>query len=180
MELINGIKERRSIRRYSDKPVEREHLKNILDAVRYAPSWKNTQTSRYHIVVDKDLKTRIAEEAMCGFEKNKNNINSAPVLVVLSTVDNLSGYNPDGTPATPKGSHWQSFDAGIAAEAFCLAAYSEGLGTLIMGIFDEAKVSELIELPEGESISALIAVGYPEKPAQAPKRKSASEIAEFI
>lgn len=180
MSLINGIKERRSIRKYKTAEVSVETIKKLIDSARYAPSWKNSQTTRYYVVVDENVKDDIAENATLNFSKNKNNIKSAPVLVVLSTVDKISGYNPDGSAATDKGEHWQSFDAGIACEAFCLAAYEYGLGTLIMGIYDEGKVKEIINLPENEKVSALIALGYPDEAPKAPKRKEIDEITKFI
>lgn len=180
MQLINGIKERRSIRKYKSDNVSEDIIKKILDTARYAPSWKNSQTSLYYVVVDEKVKSDIAENATLNFSKNKNNINSAPVLVVLTTVDKISGYNPDGSPTTSKGEHWQSFDAGIACEAFCLAAYEYGLGTLIMGIYDEDKVKEIIGLPDNEKVSALIALGYPDEQPNAPKRKEVEEISKFI
>ncbi len=180
MELLKGIKERRSIRKYKSDKVSKETIEKIIDNARYAPSWKNSQTARYTIITDEKVKADIAENATMNFSKNMNNINSAPVLVVLSTVDKISGYNPDGTAATPMGGHWQSFDAGIACEAFCLSAYEYGLGTLIMGIFNEDKVKEIANIPDSERVSALIALGYPDESPRAPKRKEISEISKFI
>ena len=180
MQLINGIKERRSIRKYKSDKVSKETIEKIIDAARYAPSWKNSQTARYYVICDEKVKADIAENGTLNFSKNMNNINSAPVLVVLSTVDRISGYNPVLTPTTDKGEHWQSFDAGIACEAFCLAAYEYGLGTLIMGIYDEKKVADIINLPENEKVSALIALGYPDESPNAPNRKGIEEIAKFI
>lgn len=180
MEALQNIRERRSIRSYQDKPVTTEDITRIVEAARYAPSWKNTQTVRYHAVLDKALKEQFAEEATCQFSKNANNIRNAPALVVLTTVDGISGYEKDGTPTTSKGSHWQSFDAGIACQTFCLAAHALGFGTLIMGIFDEAKAAELLGLPAGESVSALLAVGYADGAPNAPMRKETAEILEII
>ena len=72
------------------------------------------------------------------------------------------------------------FDAGIATQTFCLAAHEKGIGSVIMGIFDEDKVAELISLEEGRKVAALIAVGYPdEEPAQ-PKRKEVGELVRFL
>ena len=71
------------------------------------------------------------------------------------------------------------FDAGVASEAFCLAAYEKGLGTVIMGIFDDDKVAELLELPEGRDIVALIPVGYPAEAPVAPRRKPVEEMVIF-
>ena len=68
------------------------------------------------------------------------------------------------------------FDAGIAAQSFCLAAYEKGLGTVIMGIFDEAKVASLLEIPENQEITALIPIGYPDEEPVAPRRKPVEDL----
>ena len=180
MEALQNIKGRRSIRQYKDTPVTAEQITQIVEAAKFAPTWKNSQTVRYHAVLDKALKDQIAAEGTLNFSKNGNNIRSAAALVVLTTVDGSAGYEPDGTPTTTKGSHWQSFDAGIACQTFCLAAHDMGLGTLIMGIFDEPKIKALLNLPEGESVSALIAVGYADIAPEAPKRKETAEILDII
>ena len=64
------------------------------------------------------------------------------------------------------------YDVGVASEAFCLAAYEQGLGTVIRGIFNEDEASRLLELPEDRELAALIAVGYPDEAPTAPKRKT--------
>ena len=71
------------------------------------------------------------------------------------------------------------FDAGVASEAFCLAAYEQGLGTVIMGIFDEAKAASLLEVPEERELVALIPIGCPAESPAAPKRKSVEELLSF-
>lgn len=170
---------RRSIRKYKAEPLSAEVIERIVKAARLAPSWKNSQTARFTAVCDKELKDDIAQNGVLGFAKNKGIISSAPAVVVLSTVDGVSGYNTDKTPSTAKGSHWQSFDAGAAAYAFCLAAKNEGLGTCIMGLFDEPYISKAIGLPEEESISAVIALGVPDESPAMPKRKELSEVLRF-
>ncbi len=176
MNAIDCIKTRRSIRRFTDRSVSAEMIADVVDVAAYAPSWKNSQTTRYTAVLDKELKTRIASECMMDFEYNINTANGAPCMVVVTTVDGRSGYERDGSATTDKGSHWQSFDAGIATQTFCLAAHDLGLSTVIMGIFDGKKVAEAVGIPEGQSVSALVAVGYAADEPQAPKRKSAEEL----
>jgi nitroreductase len=68
------------------------------------------------------------------------------------------------------------FDAGIAAEAFCLAAYEKGLGSVIMGIFDEDKAASLLELPDSQELAALIPVGYPDEEPICPRRKPVADL----
>ena len=97
-------------------------------------------------------------------------------MMVITTVNSRSGYERDGSFTTSKGTHWQSFDAGIAAQTFCLAAHEAGIATVIMGIFDEEKVKEVIDVPDGQSVSALVAIGYADDEPEAPRRKSAEEL----
>lgn len=97
-------------------------------------------------------------------------------MIVVTTIDGRSGYEKDGTPTTSKGTHWQSFDAGIATQTFCLAAWEKGFGTVVMGIFDEQKVINVIRAVEGRSVSALIALGVPDEEPKAPKRKGIDDL----
>ena len=71
------------------------------------------------------------------------------------------------------------FDAGVASQTFCLAAYEHGLGSVIMGIFDRKEAAELLELPEGMDLVALIPIGYPAETPNAPKRKSVDDLLSF-
>ncbi|MBQ8921876.1 MAG: nitroreductase family protein [Oscillospiraceae bacterium] len=176
MELKQGIETRRSIRSYTEQAVTAEQIEEIVKAAQLAPSWKNSQTARYYAILDPALKERIAAEGTMQFSKNMQNIRSAAALVVLASVEGIAGYNPDGGFTTALGTHWQSFDAGIACQTFCLAAHDLGLGTLIMGIFDPEKVAELAGLPEGQHVAALIAVGYPAVHPDAPARKPLSDV----
>jgi nitroreductase len=95
-------------------------------------------------------------------------------------VEKRSGFERDGSCTTSKGSDWEMFDAGIAAQTFCLAANEKGLGTCIMGIFDDAAVAEAINLPEGQKVGALIAIGYPAEEPAAPARKEVEQLVQFL
>lgn len=176
METLECIKTRRSVRRYTDQPVSKETLSEIIEAASYAPSWKNTQTVRYLAVYNEEKKREIADGCVLGFAGNQAIIRNAPVLILELTVDKRSGFERDGSFSTSKERHWQSFDAGIAAEAFCLAAHEKGLGTVVMGIYDEEKTARVLGLPEGQLISSMIALGYPAESPNAPRRKSPEEL----
>ena len=71
MELLEGIRTRRSVRSFTDEKVSHETLEKIVDSARMAPSWKNSQTARYVVVEDRDILNKIAAEATLGFEHNK-------------------------------------------------------------------------------------------------------------
>ena len=179
METLECIKTRRSVRKFTDSPVTREELERVLGAAAYAPSWKNTQAARYIAVTDEALKTRIAEECMLDFAYNQKTAQRAPLLVLLTVLTGRSGFERDGSFSTSQGTHWQSFDAGVAAQTFCLAAHEMGLGTVIMGIFDENKVAALAGVPEGQSVAALIAVGHPAETPVSPKRKDVETLVSY-
>lgn len=181
METIKCIEERRSIRKFKTEKVEKALIEEIVSAAAYAPSWKNTQITRYTVIDNEEIKNRIADEGVLGFTFNQKTITGAPQLVVVTYVMNRSGFERDGSYSTSKEDRWESFDAGIATQTFCLAAHDKGVGTVILGIFDEDKVGEIIGLPEGQKVAALVAMGYAdgEHPA-APKRKTAEELVNFI
>ena len=182
MDLVKGIKERRSIRKFQNKPVPHELLTEVVEIARFAPSWKNTQIARYIIVEDREKIAKIAtEECTLGFTYNIKTMAAAPALVLLTYVNKRSGYEKDGSFTTPKEDRWEMFDAGIAAQTFCLAAHEKGLGTVIMGIFDENKVGEIVEIPEGQTLAAIIPIGFPaDGEVVCPPRKEAEALISFV
>lgn len=176
METLECIKTRRSIRKFKEEPVSKDTLTSIIEAASMSPSWKNTQIVRYNIVENEEIKKDIAENGTLGFEHNKDIINGAPQLVVVSMIGKRCGYERDGSFTTSKEDRWEMFDAGIASQTFCLAAHEMGVGSVILGIFDEDKVAKSISLPEGEKVAALIPIGYPDQEGAAPKRKTTDEL----
>lgn len=179
METLACIRTRRSCRKFTEEPVTHEVLEEIVGVAAYAPSWKNTQITRYIVVEDRKKLERIASDCVLGFEYNTKTIMGSPALVVITIVKNRSGFERDGSYSTSKGDHWEMFDAGIAAQTFCLAAHEKGLGTVILGVFDEEKIAEVITVPEGQQIAALVAIGYPAEQPEAPKRKAVSELLSY-
>ena len=165
---------RRSIRKFTDQPVAHELLEQIVETASYAPSWKNTQVTRY-TAVEGALKDKLAECTKI-YPGNANHILSAPMVIAVSVVKGRSGYERDGSFSTIKNDGWQMYDAGVASEAFCLAAYEQGLGTVILGLFDAEEVSSLLEIPENQELVALIPIGYPAEEPKAPARKSVADL----
>ena len=171
MEAIACIKGRRSIREFEDKPIARELMAEIVEAASFAPSWKNTQITRYIVVEDKADIDLLADNCVLGFAPNAATMKRAAALVLVTMISGRSGYERDGSYSTSKGDRWEMFDAGIATQTFCLAAHDKGLGTVILGIFDEDKVMSLFGLPQGQKLAAILAVGYPKGEVTAPPRK---------
>ncbi len=179
MDAIECIKSRRSIRRYTEELVDHETIEKIIDLARFAPSWKNSQTARYIIVEDKEKINKIAAEACLNFEGNMKTLEKANQLLVLCSKKNRSGYERDGSFTTSKGSSWEMFDAGIAAQTFSLAANVYGVGSVMMGIFDEDKVKKILEIPEDLNVSCLLSFGYPKFIPDPVPRKEVSDLLFF-
>ena len=176
MDALDCIKTRRSVRRFTAEPVTPAQVREVVEAAAFAPSWKNTQVARYILVEDRAKIETIGTECVLDFSYNAKTLSAAPALVALTMVTGRSGFEKDGSYSSPLKGHWQSFDAGIAAQTFCLAAHALGLGTVIMGIYDPAKVAKVLGVPEGQTVAALIAIGHPAQDPVAPPRKSVDEL----
>ncbi|MCM1105176.1 MAG: nitroreductase family protein [Clostridium sp.] len=171
------ITTRRSVRKFKADPVSHELLNSIVETASFAPSWKNTQITRYTVVEDSALKAELAAKAT--ILHNADIINGAPALVVATLIKNRCGFERDGSYTTTKGDHWQMFDAGVAVQTFCLAAWEQGIGSVIMGIFDEKTIEDLLAVPEDQEVAALIAIGYPDETPNAPARKSTDILLQY-
>ncbi len=166
------LKTRRSIRKYKADPIPTEIFGEIIETAKFAPSWKNTQVVRYHVVTNPELKDKIANECVCDFAFNTKTLSQAPAIVILTYVTKRCGYERDGSFSTSKGDRWEMFDTGVAAQTFCLAAHDQGIGTCIMGIFDDTKIADALHLPEDQIVGAVIAAGYTDIEPEAPARKA--------
>ena len=175
MDLRTAIETRRSVRRFKSKDVSIDTIRDIMVQAKWAPSWKNTQTSHYIAVRNPDLILRLVNEAT-DFPNNKLIMSGAPVVMVQLIKDHISGYDKDGNPSTSMGDHFQSYDAGLSAQTFCLAAHGVGLGTVIMGLYSEKAVKEILDIDDTYRVAALIAMGYEEGTANAPARKDIDEL----
>ncbi|MBP1747476.1 MAG: nitroreductase [Deltaproteobacteria bacterium] len=174
MELLKAIKERRSVRHYRSDTVPDEILTEVLEAARRSPSWANTQVCRFIVVKDAAIKERLRD---CLGPQNpaRAAMIEAPVIICNTAQRNISGCR-NGTPTTNKGD-WFMFDAGIAMEHIALAAWSFGLGTVHVGSFDAKKAEELLQVPEGYSITEMMPVGYFDEIPRETPRRPLSEIA---
>lgn len=174
-DLMDIIKERRSIRKYQDKEVPEEILSQVLESIRWAPSWANTQCWEVIVVKDPANKEKLQE----AFETNpaKNAVVQAPVLIILCAKLESSGYYKG--KVTTKLGDWFMFDLGLAAQTLCLTAHNLGLGTVIAGLFDHNKAKEALGVPEGYELVAIIPLGYPAKGSSAPKRREINEFTHY-
>ncbi len=179
MEVIEAIKNRRSIRKYKPDPVDDRTVETVLEAARLAPSWANTQCWRFIVVRDENTKTQIAETMAAhpslGSNPAVNAIKTAPVLIVACAEMGISGYF-QGQESTDKGNGWFMFDVALAMENLVLAATSLGLGTVHVGLFDAQKVASILGVSGNFCVVEMTPLGYPEFQPNPRPRKNMSEI----
>ncbi|MFB0919988.1 MAG: nitroreductase family protein [Oscillospiraceae bacterium] len=168
METLKCIETRRSIRKYTDRPVETELIERLVSEAQNAPTWKNSQTTRFVAVTDRAVLNEICS-ALPSF--NSAVVSQSPLLIAISAVTKRSGFERDGTPTTILGEAYTYFDCGATVQTLCLAANDFGLGTVIIGIFEPGKIKSLLKIPDSEDLVVLVACGYPESDASAPQRR---------
>ena len=172
------IKTRRSIRKFKPDPVDHATLESLIGAASYSPSWKNTQITRYIAIEDSSILDKIVTDYTPDF--NAKIIKQAPMLIAVTFKKGRCGFERDCSYSTKKEDRWQMFDVGVASQTLCLAAHEAGLGTVIMGIWDEDGITDLLHIPEDQELAALIAIGYPDIDPDAPKRKSVDDLLTYL
>lgn len=177
MEFDALLKSRRSIRKYKKGKIEKEQMDAIIEAAIQAPSWKNSQTARYHIVMNEEKLEEI--RVSCLPEFNANNCKDAAALIICTFIKDRSGFNRDGTPTNEVGQGWGYYDCGLHNENMILKARDFGLDTLIMGIRDEQKLRDLLDITNEELIVSVISIGYRDIEPDKPKRKSIQDIVKY-
>lgn len=176
MNLQDAMEQRRSIRCYKQQPVDEKNIRTMLEAARLAPSWKNSQVTRYHVVQTPEMLAKVKGTLA---EFNQKNAQDASVLIVTSIVLNRAGFERDGTPSNELGNGWGYYDCGLGSMNLLLKAEELGLSTLVMGIRDADKIRAILEIDEKESIVSVIGVGYKDIEPEMPKRKALDDIAKF-
>jgi nitroreductase len=183
MDVFDAIRDRRSIRHYKADPVDDKIVQAVLEAAHWAPSWGNMQCWRFIEVRDSVIRSRIAatlKKETVDTELVENAatgaIKQAPVLIVICAEVGRAGCLYDGTPVTDKGNYWYMFDVALAVQNLTLAAYALGLGTVIVGNFDAAKVAEILGVPDGFCVVAMTPLGFPDHKGQVSPRKKLPEV----
>lgn len=174
MDFSELIKVRQSDRRYKSQAVEREKIVKCLEAARLAPSANNSQPWKFVVVDEPTLKNEVAGLA-AGLGMNKWAV-QAPVIIAVI----LEGQGfMSSVGSLVKGKEFRLMDIGMAVEHLCLQAADLGLGTCIMGWFDEKKVKKLLNVPSSKRIPLLITLGYPDTATRPKARKSLEDISSW-
>jgi nitroreductase len=159
MEFRQLIRNRQSVRRYEPAPVDRETILECIEAARLAPSASNSQPWHFIVVDDPALKAGIAQAAWEDILVFNRFASKAPVIVVMVTE---KGTWLSRLGASLKERDFSLIDNGIAAIQFCLRASELGLGTCMIGWFNQKKIKKLLGIPDQKFLSLLITLGYPE------------------
>lgn len=174
--MLEHIRMRQSDRAYLDKEVEQDKLDRILEAARLAPSACNAQPWKFIVVNEPGLRSEIAWASSAknlGFNRFTDQV---PVFIVVirertKVIARIGGRI--------KNKDYSLIDIGIAAENICLQATAEGLGTCMLGWFDEKRVKRALGIPADKRAELLITLGYPAKPHRGKKRKDPPEVFSF-
>jgi nitroreductase len=158
MDVLEAIKTRRSIRKYSDRPIEEEKLCRVLEAARLAPSSANGQNWRFIVVRDKDKISQLMDAA-----DGQPFVGQAPcAIVACGTKRRIMDC---GQPT-------DTVDCSIALSYMLLEAHAQGLGTCWLGHFFADKVKKILHIPEDVSVIAFTPLGYPDEvPVPKPKKE---------
>ncbi|HPF49975.1 MAG TPA: nitroreductase family protein [Draconibacterium sp.] len=170
--------QRQSVRKYIDKPVEREKLQVLIEAVHMSPSACNSQPWKLVMVDDVELKNEVAKATFDKIVLFNKFALEAPVIAVLvmekaKLIAQIGG--------NIKNQEYSYYDIGIAAAHFCLQATELGLGTCMIGWFNEKRIQELLNIPSNRKVALVITLGYPPEDykLRIKIRKSSDEIASF-
>lgn len=170
MDFLELCEKRYSSRNYLEKTVEREKIEKCLEASRLAPSAVNAQPWSFIVIDDPELKEKVAKETFDIVSSFNKFTLTAPVLVAIVN------ENPVMTSFLGRfaqGRDYTLMDVGIVASYFCLKAAEEGLGTCILGYYNEKNVKNILKIPKNKSVSLIISLGYP---ADSPRKKNRKAI----
>lgn len=148
---------RQSVRRYAETAVESEKIEQCLESARLAPSASNSQPWKYIVVNTPSLCSEVAKATFSDIQLINKFSLQAPVLVVI-VIEKAKLITRLAMMVKKK--EWPLIDIGITAEHFCLQAAELGLGTCMLGWFDEDKIKKLLQIPTDKSIGLVITVGY--------------------
>lgn len=177
MKFLDLVKARQSVREYLSKEVEREKIERCLEAARLAPSANNSQPWSFIVVEDPRLKDAVARNTFDKLISFNSFSLQAPVLILIIS-ERPSFFSRIGSAIKDK--QFSLIDIGITAEHFCLQATEEGLGTCMLGWFNERGVKALLNISPSKRVELIITMGYPMSDEIQPKeRKEIDQIRSY-
>lgn len=170
MDILNAVKQRRSIRDFQKKEIPDQLLRKLGEALLWAPSAGNLQARKFYFVRNSAMKKSLAAAAL-----NQNFIAEAPLVIVGCTDSRITlKYGERGV------SLYSIQDVACSIMGMMLVAYENGLGSTWVGAFNEEAVSGVLRLPRHLRPVTLVPVGYPSKIPDPPSRVSLQDAVEVI
>jgi nitroreductase len=167
---------RRSVRSYdASKKISEAEVRELLAAVQEAPSWANQQPSKYYVAISEE-KLAAVQDLVGG---NKERIAGAPVLIVSTFERGKSGFF-QGSQTNEIGDGWGAYDNGLSNCYLIMKARAMGFDTLIMGMRDADGLRQLFDIPENETVMAVISLGYRASEPNRPERRPLDEVVKFF
>jgi nitroreductase len=170
MDVSRAVKERRSIRSFSEKELPEETIRELVDALRWAPSAGNLQSRKFYCVRDGNMKRQLAAAAL-----HQSFIAHAGLVVVCCADSRIGRHYGERGVAL-----YSIQDVSASIMCMMLVAHEKGLGTCWVGAFREKEVSEILHLPHHLRPVALVPVGYPAKAPAKTSRVPVEEATVFV
>lgn len=167
LDVLKAIKNRRSVRAFSNQPVSDEEVEKLIDAARWAPSAGNIQPWEFIVIRDPKIKHGLCEAAL-----DQTFIEEAPVVIVVCANPQRSGqgYGSRGINL------YCIQDTAAATQNILLAAHAMGLATCWVGAFHEDEAKEVLNVPDGVRPIAIIPVGHAAETPKTRMRRPLNEI----
>ncbi|MBR4734849.1 MAG: nitroreductase family protein [Bacteroidales bacterium] len=167
---------RRSVRAYdASKSISEAEVRELLLATQEAPSWANQEPSKYYVAIGEEKRAAVLE--MVG--GNKDRVANAPVFIVSTFEKGKSGFFR-GMAVDELGDSWGAYDNGLSNAYLILKARAMGFDTLIMGMRDTDALRTCFNIPETETIMAVIALGYRAQDPSRPERRPLEDVVRFF
>ena len=157
MKFSELVKNRQSVRNFKSTPISREIIDRCLESARLAPSACNSQPWHFVVVDDPEIKDKMVVHIKNKMLKLNLFAEQPPVYVVVVTE---SSNFTASLGNIVKNKAYNLVDVGIATEHLCLQAVEEGLGSCIIGWFDESKIQKLLNIPKSKRLHVIVALGY--------------------
>ncbi len=171
MDVLQAIRERRSIRAFQDHPIPQEAIEALIEALTWAPSAGNLQSRHFFFVFNATLRSRLVDAAL-----GQDFIAEAPLVIVACADHERIRWR-----YRDRGVHlYCLLDVAAAVQNLMLAAHAHGLGTVWVAAFDEAAVSRLLNLPASLRPVTLVPVGYPAERPSPPRRLPREQLITFV
>jgi nitroreductase len=167
---------RRSIRAYEPgKVITEAQIRELLKATQNAPSWANMQPTRYYVAISEEAR----ESVLNLIGGNRNSAANASALLISTFERGKSGFF-QGQQTNEIGEGWGAHDNGLCNAYLVLKARAMGFDTLIMGMRDADGLRALFNIPENETIMAVIALGYRAEEPRDPVHKPLDDFVKFF